>query len=128
MDTYKAVMRPDLEYASSIWSPLASSTSINKRQVMDNAALRTATGAHKTQTYKICMTLTLPIHEHLQFHASQCKTEKHKINHIPYTHTTYFNTARLKHTIINNGRYTTNLPTYPHTFTKTDIKNTSTTH
>ena len=28
--TYKAVMRPALEYASSIWSPLASSTSINK--------------------------------------------------------------------------------------------------
>ena len=30
MATYKAVMRPVLEYASSIWSPLASSTSINK--------------------------------------------------------------------------------------------------
>ena len=29
MATYKAVMRPALEYASSIWSPLASSTSIN---------------------------------------------------------------------------------------------------
>ena len=43
MATYKAVMRPALEYASSIWSPLASSTSINKLQVMQNAALRTAT-------------------------------------------------------------------------------------
>ena len=39
MTTYKAVMRPALEYASSIWSPLASSTSINKLQVMQNAAL-----------------------------------------------------------------------------------------
>ena len=29
MSTYKSVMRPALEYASSIWSPLASSTSIN---------------------------------------------------------------------------------------------------
>ena len=28
MATYKSVMRPALEYASSIWSPLASSTSI----------------------------------------------------------------------------------------------------
>ena len=28
MATHKAVMRPALEYASSIWSPLASSTSI----------------------------------------------------------------------------------------------------
>ena len=42
--TYKAVMRRALEYASSIWLPLASSTSINKLQVMQNAALRTATG------------------------------------------------------------------------------------
>ena len=30
MATYKAAMRPALEYASFIWSPLASSTSINK--------------------------------------------------------------------------------------------------
>ena len=44
MATYKTVMRPALEYASSIWSNLASSTSINKLQVMQNAALRTATG------------------------------------------------------------------------------------
>ena len=39
MATYKAVIRT----ASFIWSPLASSTSINKLQVMQNAALRTAT-------------------------------------------------------------------------------------
>ena len=44
MATYKAVMRPALEYASSIWWPLASSSNINKLQVMPNAALRTATG------------------------------------------------------------------------------------
>ena len=44
MATYKAVMRPALEYASSVWSPIASSTSINKLQVVQNAALRTATG------------------------------------------------------------------------------------
>ena len=45
MATYKAVMRPALEYASFIWSPLLSSTSTNKLQVMHNA--------HKTQTYNI---------------------------------------------------------------------------
>ena len=61
MATYKAVMRPALEYASSVWSPIASSTSINKLQVMQN-------------------------------------------------------------TIFNNGRYTTNIPTDPHTVTTTDIK------
>ena len=44
MATYKAVMRPALGCDSSTWSPLASSTSINKLQVMQNAALRTAMG------------------------------------------------------------------------------------
>ena len=42
--TYKAVMRPVREYASSVWSPFASSTRIKKLQVMQNAALRTAIG------------------------------------------------------------------------------------
>ena len=49
MATYKAVKRPALEFASSIWSPLASSTSINKLPVMQNAALKTVTG-HKHTT------------------------------------------------------------------------------
>ena len=44
MATYKVVMRPTQEYASSIWSPFVSLTSINKLQVMQNAELRTATG------------------------------------------------------------------------------------
>ena len=51
---YKAVIGPAVEYACSIWSPLASSTSIIKLQVMQNAALRTATGY--TQDTNICMT------------------------------------------------------------------------
>ena len=75
MANYKAVMRQAQEYSSSIWSPLASSTSINKLQVMQNAALRTATGC--TQDTNIqhmhAETLILPIHEHLQLHASQYK-------------------------------------------------------
>ena len=36
--TYKLIMRSALKYVSSIWSPLASSTSINKLQVMQNAS------------------------------------------------------------------------------------------
>ena len=124
MATYKAVMRPALEYASSIWSPLASLTSINKLQVMQNAALRIAQDAHKTQPYNICMTtLILPIHEHLQLHTSQYKQKTQHPSHPLHKHTTYFNTPRLKKpTIFNNGRYTTNIPTDPHTVTTTDIK------
>ena len=127
MATYKAVMRPALEYASSIWSPLPSSTSINKLQVMQIAALRTATGC--TQDTNIqhlhVETLILPIHEQLQLHVSQYKQNTQHPSHPLHKHTTYFNTPRLKNTIFNNGLYTTNIPTAPHTITTTDIKTNS---
>ena len=92
----KAVMRPALEYASLVWSPIASSTSINKLQVMQNAALRTATGCTQDTNiqYLLDETLTL-IHEHLQIHASQYKQKTQHSSHPLHKHTTYFNTPRL---------------------------------
>ena len=59
----------------SVWSPIASSTSINKLQVMQNAALTTATGCTQDTNIQHLHdeTLTLPIHEHLQLHAPQYK-------------------------------------------------------
>ena len=122
--TYKAVMRPVLEYTFSIWSLLASSTSINKLQVIQNTALRTAPGRKQDTTIHHIHdeTLTLPIHEHLQLHASQYKQKTQHPSHPLHKHTTYFNTSRLKNTIVNNGRYITNIPTDPHTVTTTDIK------
>ena len=88
MATSKAAMRPALEYSSSIWSPLASSTNINKLQVMHNAVLRTATGCTQDTNIQHMHdeTLILPIHEHQQLQASQ------------YTSLTrtYFNTPRIK--------------------------------
>ena len=101
MATYKAVMRPALEYASSVWSPIASSTSINKLQVMQNAALRTATGCTQDTNIQHLHdeTLTLPIHEHLQLHASQYKQKTQHPSHPIHKHTTYFNTPRLKKTL-----------------------------
>ena len=85
MATCKAVMRPALEYASFIWSSITSSTSINKRQIMHNAALRTATGCTQDTNIQHLHdeTLILSIHEHLQLHASQYK-QKHNIHHTPY--------------------------------------------
>ena len=48
---------------------------------------------------------------------------KHNIHHIPYTNTHHISTLQgYKNTIFNNGRYTTNIPTDPHTVTTTDIK------
>ena len=82
-----------MEYASSIWSPLAFSTSINKLQVMQNAALRTATGC--TQDTNICMTK----HSHSPYRSTYSSTphntnRKHNIHHIPYTNTQHTSTLQ----------------------------------
>ena len=89
MATYKAVMRPALEYASSIWSSLASSMSINKLQVMQNAALRTAIGCTQDTNIQHLhdKTLILPIYEHLQLHASQYKQKTQHPMITPLTQT-----------------------------------------
>ena len=95
MATYKAVMRAALEYASSIWSPLASSTSISKLQVMQNAALRTATGC--TQDTNI---QHLHADKHSYFpYTSTYSSMRHNTNNTSITPRTqtYFNTPRLKH-------------------------------
>ena len=94
MATYKAVMRPALEYASSVWSPITSSASINKLQVMQNAALRTATG---------CTQDTNIQHLHDETHSPYTSTysstphntnRKHNIHHIPYTNTQHTSTLQ----------------------------------
>ena len=101
MATYKAGMRPALEYASSVWYGIASSTSINKLQVMQNGSLRTATGCPQDTNIQHLHdeTLTLPIHEHLHLHASQYKQKTQHPSHPPHKHATYFNTPRLKKTL-----------------------------
>ena len=91
---------------------------------MQNAALRTATGC--TQDTNIHHlhdeTLILPIHKHIKLHASQFNQKTQHPSHPLHEHTTYSNTPRLKKIFVNNGRYTTNIPTDPHTVTTTDIK------
>ena len=47
------------------------------------------------------------------------QTEKPPSITFPIKHTTYF---KAKYTIFNNARYTTNIPTEPHTVTTKDIK------
>ena len=109
-------MIPALEHASSIWLRLVSSTSINKLQIIQNTALRTATGCTQDTNIQHMHdeTRILPIHEHLQLHTSQYKQKTQHPSRPLHKHTTYFNTPRLKH-YFNNGRYTTNIPTDPHT-------------
>ena len=62
MTTYNAVMRPALEYASSIWSPLASSSSITKLQVNSSHHWELPHDAHKTQTTTYVWRNTHPSH------------------------------------------------------------------
>ena len=91
MATYKAVMRPTLEYASSIWSPLASLTCINKLQIMQNAVLITATGC--TQDTNICMTKHSCFPYTSTYSSTRHNTNrKHNIHYICYTNTQHTST------------------------------------
>ena len=97
-------MRPALEYASSIWSPIASSTSINKLQVMQNSALRTATGCiqdtnlqhlHDTHTphtrAPTAPRLTIQTDNTTSITSP---TQTHNIHHIPNTNTQHTSTLQ----------------------------------
>ena len=44
--TFKGLIKSSLNYAAPIWGPNASSSSFKKLQVIQNAALRVATGCH----------------------------------------------------------------------------------
>ena len=95
---------------------------MEKLQVMQNAALRTATGC--TQDINIQHlhdeTLILYIHEHLQLHASQTNITTSLTSP---TQTHYIlQHYKVKDTILNNSRYTTYISTDPNTITTTDIK------
>ena len=112
---------PDLP---SIWFPLASSTNINKLQVIQNAALRTATGCTQdtSKQHLHDETLILPIHEHLQLHASQYKQKTQHPSHPLLKHTTYFLTLQgLKH-YLKQWTLHNNIPKDLRTVTTTDIK------
>ena len=117
-------MRPAMEYASSIWAPLASSTSINKLQVMQNASLRTATECTQDTTIQY-------LHDdtnisHTRAPTVPCVTIQTKnttsITPLTQTYNILQHSKAQKSTIFNNDRHTTNIPTEPHTITTTDIK------
>ena len=89
MATYKAVMRPAMEYASSVWSPIASSTNINKLQVMQIAALRTATGC--TQDTNI-----QHLHDETQY-KQKTQHPSHPLQHNILTHNILQHSKAKKH-------------------------------
>ena len=63
MATYKAVMRPALEYASSIWSPLASSTLMrcNEHEQTTSHAERSIENCHWVHSpWSVCEVVVVP--------------------------------------------------------------------
>ena len=79
--------------------------------------------AHKTQTYNICMTKHLYFPYTSTYSSTRHNTNKNTTSITPLTQTyNILQHSKAKNTIFNNGRYTTNIPTDPHTITTTDIK------
>ena len=102
MATYKAVMRPALEYSSSIWPHISSSTSINKLQVMQNAALQTAIGCTQDTNIQHLHDETITSHTRSPT-APRLTIKRNTIHHIPYTN--------LQHTSTLQGLKTLSLTT-----------------
>ena len=89
---------------------------------MQNAALKTTTECTQyTNIHLHDETLILPIHEHLQLHASQYKQKPQHPSHPLHKHTTYFNTPRLKNPLQQRLLHK-NIPADPHIVTTRDIK------
>ena len=82
--TYKAITRPVLDYASTIWSPNASETNIDKLQIVQNTALRIATGCtHDTNTYTTRRTYYQYTNTYNYTHHKSDR--KHNTQHTHYT-------------------------------------------
>ena len=68
--TYKSIGRSVLEYAAPIWSPIISETSWNKLKVVQNSALRAATG---------CFLAADPEHLHQETHVLPIKAHANMV-------------------------------------------------
>ena len=84
--TYKALIRSLMDYGCVIWYPNASKTQIHKLQIIQNTALRIATGCHhnasQAQVHAECKMMTVDNHLRLlcsQFLASALRP--HHVNH-----------------------------------------------
>ncbi len=79
LSTYKTIIRPVIEYANTIWSPIISDTNLQKLQTIQNTALRVITGCTSDTSIQHLHdeTKTLPLNNHLKLHALQLR---HKTN------------------------------------------------
>lgn len=81
--TYKAVVLPVIEYASTVWSPMISESNLGKLQTTQNNALRIITGctADTNTDHLHIETKTLPLSNHLELHASQLRQKSQLPTH-----------------------------------------------
>ena len=111
--TYKAITRPILEYASTIWSPIASTTGITKLQTIQNMALRIATGCTSDTNIQHLHNETniLPLNAHLKLHSSQLRQKSQHPTHPLHKFTVLTENERHKKQTIfdNNNNYTVNI-------------------
>ena len=111
--TYKAITRPILEYASTIWSPIASTTGITKLQTIQNMALRIATGCTSDTNIQHLHNETsiLPLNAHLKLHSSQLRQKSQHPTHPLYKFTVLTENERHKKQTIfdKNNNYTVNI-------------------
>src|SRR5688572_17189560 len=81
--TYKTIILPVIEYASTIWYLIISDTNLQKLQTTQNSALRVVTGCtpdtNIQHLYK--ETKTLPLSNHLKLHASQLRQKSQLPTH-----------------------------------------------
>lgn len=73
--TYSSITRPQLEYACTIWGPIASSTNFTKLQTIQNGILRLASGNTRDTNQEIIHqeTETLPLSQHVRLHSSNLR-------------------------------------------------------
>ena len=71
--TYRAIGKPLIEYAAPAWSPTIGDTSLKKLQVVENEALRIATGCHRMTPIDHLHqeTRILPVKEHMAMLSKQ---------------------------------------------------------
>ena len=110
---------------TTIWSPIVCNTNLNKLQVIQNNALRLATGCTKdtNQQHLHEETKVLPINQHLILHASQLRQKSQLPSHPLNDLTKPIVSKRLlKSTIYKNSNYTINFDTEPINTTIETIK------
>ena len=100
--TFKSLIQSLFTYASPTWFPNASPSAIAKLQVVQNNALRTATGCVRMSSiaHLHAESLVLPVHDHLSLLSSQFLARTLVPSHPSHHITTAFSgPRRIKHTL-----------------------------